>query len=132
MCSMSFANQIMELDVNIRSGTLQFYGCWFGRPMDNFHKSTSAEEIGSTLKVEFSEGETLEVVEPSEILTKGTTLIIPKAKSVKWSWYYYGKPKIKDNLLSLEYLVQGNEVSINSKIALPKKVSASELALQIC
>ena len=108
------------------------FGCWFGRPMDNLHQSISAIEIDNILKIKFSEGEVLEILEPSELLIKGTTLVIPKAKRVRWSWFYYGKPKRKDNLMSIEYLVQGNSISINSKIALPEKASLSEPAVQIC
>ena len=132
MSSMNIAEEIMNLEPNVRSGTLRMFGCWFGRPMDNIHQVFSAELDQQLLKVFFSGGEILEVFQPSKLVVEGTTMKIPKASRVKWSWFNRGKPKIRNNLISLEYLVHGNTVSVKTIIALPEKASLKEAAVEIC
>jgi len=99
--------------------------------MDNYHQSTSAELNGEILKITFNEGETLEVWNPSDIVIEGNTIKIPKASKVKWSWYYYGKPKQPDNLLHYEYVVEGNRVSSSTNSPWPTQPSINEAAIEI-
>lgn len=132
MSHMDIADKFMSIDENIRSGTLCMFGCWFGRPMDNFHRSSSAEFDGEILKITFDEGETLEVWHPSNLLVDGTVLKIPKASRVRWSWHYYGKPKTQDNLYRIEYMPDGGKVLSGCGSKLAKDASTSEAAVAIC
>jgi hypothetical protein len=102
---MEISKEFMSLEQNIRSGSLCIFGSWFGRPMDNYHKSVQAEFSDSVLKVSFDEGETLEVWDPSGIEVESSILIISNASKVRWSWYYYGKPKTQENLRHREYFL---------------------------
>lgn len=129
---MNLAGTFMNLDPKIRNGSLRIFGCWFGRPMDSFHKVVSAEMKDETLLIIFSEGETLEILEPSDIIVQGIVVKIPKAKKVKWSWYYFGKPRTKNNQCSIEYLVEDTAVLVKTKIILSDKVNLSEPAVEIC
>ena len=97
--------------------------------MDSLHNVVSAEMKDKTLLIIFSEGETLEVLEPSDIIVQGIVVKIPKAK---WSRYYYGKPRTKNNQCSIEYLVEDTAVLVKTKIILSDKVNLSEPAVEIC
>ena len=100
--------------------------------MDNYHQSISSVFDGTVLRVEFSGGEILEVWEPSEIMLDGITLTIPKASKVRWSWYYYGKPHIPENLRHHEYIPEGNRV-LSGLSGLPNnKASIHKAAVAIC
>lgn len=85
----NIAEKIMELGQEIKSGSLKIYGCWFGRPMDNYHISTQASFDRELLKITFEGGEILEIWNPSEVVVDGIILKIPKASKVRWSWHYY-------------------------------------------
>ena len=132
MRNMNIAEEIMALEPSKRSGTLRNYGCWFGRPMDNYHQSESAEFDGEVLKIIFNEGETLEVWSPSNLVIEGTTIKIQNASKVKWSWYYYGKAKEPENLLHYEYIVKGNDVTSTTNSPWPNKPSIHEAAVELC
>ena len=131
MSNMELSEEIMSLEENIRSGSLCMFGCWFGRPMDNIHRSCSAEFDNDLLTIIFDEGETLEVWNPSELIVDGKVLKIVKASKVKWSWFYYGKPKVPENLHTQEFIVEGSNI-INASQKQIKGASIQEVAISIC
>ena len=129
---MNIADQFIKLDRKIRSGTLCTFGCWFGRPMDNFHESVSATFDGEILRIEFEAGETLEIWNPSELTVVGTTFRIQKASKVKWTWHYYGKPKSNDTLMYYEYQAVDGDIKCKTNSSLPNKPSANQPAVELC
>ncbi|MDH3379827.1 MAG: hypothetical protein OEQ39_23130 [Gammaproteobacteria bacterium] len=132
MRNMNIAEEIMKLEPDLRSGTLRTFGCWFGRPMDNYHQVQSAVFDGEVLRITFNEGETLEVWNPSNLVIEETKIKIPKASKVKWSWFYYGKPKEPENLLHYKYVVEGNAVSSTTNSRWPTTPSMDEAAVELC
>ena len=130
--NMNIADEIMELEPSKRGGTLRTFGCWFGRPMDNYHQVVAATFDGEILRIAFDEGETLEVWNPSNLVIDGVVIKIPKATKVKWSWFYYGKTKEPENLLHYEYVVQGNSVSSSTNSPWPNEPSIDEAAVELC
>ena len=105
------ADRIMALPERNRSGTLQIWGQWFGRPMDNVHVCKSCEARQDHIVLGFDNGERLAVWYPENIKTRGFTLIIERASRVRWEWYYYGRAQSPENLLFIEYALEGGEVS---------------------
>ncbi|MBN1301608.1 MAG: hypothetical protein JW995_10375 [Melioribacteraceae bacterium] len=110
----NIAEKFMELPEDVRSGSIKIFGRWFGKPYDNYHRAVSAKYENNILNISFIEGETLEIHMPSDPEIDGNVLRIKTAETVKWSWYYYGKPKTKENLFYLKYTVKENEVSVNT------------------
>lgn len=55
------STKINELVPNARSGTIRFFGEWFGRPYDNQHEIIAASATDDVLTVEFSGDEQLAV-----------------------------------------------------------------------
>jgi hypothetical protein len=53
----------------IKGGSLCFYGHWFGRPYDNYHRLELAtfDSITNTLTLTFDENETLSILNPQDI-----------------------------------------------------------------
>lgn len=131
MSNMKLSDEIMNLEENIRSGSLCMFGCWFGRPMDNIHRSCSATFENDLLTIKFDQGETLEIWNPSALTTDGAVLKIKKASRVKWSWYYYGKLQVQENLHSQEFIVHRSNV-FNQNQQRIKGASIHEAAVVIC
>lgn len=77
----------------LKSGSLRFWGDWFGRPMDNIHTVVSTEYLAKENKLilHFSEGETCTIYEPAGIVNEVEGFHIKDAAKVEWEWYAYGK-----------------------------------------
>ena len=58
------ATHIQQLLPNVHSGTLRFWGIWFGRPHDNHHAIVRAEAEGDCLVLHFNDEETLRAGHP--------------------------------------------------------------------
>ena len=88
-------------------GTLRFWGEWFGRPMDNFHRPVSAELEERVLTIRFSDGEKCTVCEPAGIVNKPNDFHIESASKIVWEWYSFGKAQTPENLCRREYSPPG-------------------------
>src|SRR4029434_8447953 len=95
-CQMSTTEQIARsieaLPERNRSGSLQIWGEWFGRTMDNVHTCVSCKAGSDHIVLSFDGGERLTVWNPEAVKTRGFTLRIPGASRVRWEWFYYGRP----------------------------------------
>jgi len=127
---MKISDEIMSLEENIRSGSLCMFGCWFGRPMDNIHRSCSATLDSNLLTITFDEGETLEVWNPSKLIVDCEVLKIAKASKVKWTWFYYGKQQASENLRTQEFIVEGSNI-VNADQKVIKGASIQEAAISL-
>ena len=128
---MDIATEFIKLDQEVRSGSLRMFGCWFGRPMDNIHQSRSATFEEQILKIIFDQGEILEVWNPSGLAVEGRILRIPKAYKVRWTWYYYGRPQKPENLMHLEYTVEGNKIISRTNSPCRNEASIHEAAVEL-
>jgi hypothetical protein len=94
---MTEAEQIAELILTnlsrLKSGTLRFWGVWFGRPYDNWHKVTGCEAKQDALRLHFDEGETLDLWAPQRCTANHQMFRIADAERVRLEWFYYGRPK---------------------------------------
>jgi len=108
------AAHIHRLLPNVRSGTLCFWGVWFGRPHDNRHFVVRAEAEGDCLVVHFNDDEILKVWHPQDWRVDAHEFVIRSASRVIWQWYWYGYPHTPVNLKSYEFIRQGTEISFQS------------------
>jgi len=98
------AERINEQLATIKSGTLRFWGHWFGRPQDNWHQVVSCTSNKEILKLKFNEDESLYVWEARNATVSSETFRIASSSRVRWEWYYYGRPKTADNLYFQDFV----------------------------
>ena len=127
------AVQIQQLLPNVHSGTLQFWGVWFGRPHDNCHKIIKADAEGDCLVLHFNDEETLQVWHPQACQFDSNKFVIGLASRVLWQWYWYGRPHFPGNLMSYDFV--RNQTGIHFTTTFPHagdaKPSFDESAVQI-
>lgn len=98
----------------LHGGTMRFWGDWFGRPMDNYHKVISAvyDDSLDILTMTFDNAEECIVCSPRGITSTKFTFFIKDAKSITWSWYYYGREHTRDNRFQIQYTKENEETVI--------------------
>jgi hypothetical protein len=84
-------------------GTLRFYGEWFGRPYDNYHKILECSFDDGLLIIKFDAGEFIKIWNPKNIILKDNELIIKESTCVEFIRYYYGKPQTEENVIIERY-----------------------------
>ena len=129
------AAYIENLPPQQKAGTLRIWGQWFGRPMDNVHQCIGCQAIEDKLVLKFNEGERLTIWSPvNAFVASDTTLTFGSASRVRWEWHYYGRPKVPENLVFLEYEVQDGKIMCrsNSNRSVGESASLSAPAVQIC
>ncbi|MEQ1799731.1 MAG: hypothetical protein ABL872_17375 [Lacibacter sp.] len=110
----SFTNQkLMPL-----TGSLCFWGHWFGRPLDNIHevKSVSFDSVKNILTITFLKDEKLSVMNPLLIEISNNRLEIKEADRVHFEWYDYGKSKTAKNLFFYDFLRTDKKLSGRNNI----------------
>jgi hypothetical protein len=98
------AAHIQRLIPYVHSGTLRFWGVWFGRPHDNNHTIVGAEADGDCLTLRFDDEEILRVWQPADCQIDPQHFIIYSASRVLWQWYWYGRPHTSGNLMSNDFV----------------------------
>jgi hypothetical protein len=98
------ADQVRISLPHVKSGTLRFWGEWFGRPHDNYHRIVGCECEENLLKLHLNEGETLSACSPVGVIVSPTKFKIAKAERVRWEWFYYRRPKVAANLYFEEFV----------------------------
>jgi hypothetical protein len=98
------ADRISKALPHVKSGTLRFWGEWFGQPHDNCQTLLRCAAQEDILRLYFNEGETLSVWSPLKLTLDDSTFRISIADRVRWEWFYYGRPKVDSNLYFLDYV----------------------------
>ena len=99
-----------------KRGTLQFWGEWFGRPMDNYHTVVDVlyNKSDNVLILLFDQGEKCTIFNPASIVNEPKEFHIDDAYKIVWEWYYYGKEKVPSNLNRITYTKMGPcEISVD-------------------
>jgi len=99
------ANHITAILPNVKRGTLRFWGQWFGKPYDNYHWLVACDAT-EDCRLRFNEDEVLAIWDPADAEITETTFRIGSATSIRWTWYYYGRPKTPENLFYIDYAQQ--------------------------
>jgi hypothetical protein len=100
----------------LKVGSLRFWGEWFGRPYDAWHKIVRCSADGNTLRLEFHDGGKLTVVDPEDLELSATTFAIRSAAAVRWEWFYYGRPQTAENLYFYEYKRSGAKIDATTNV----------------
>ena len=100
----------------LKVGTLRFWGEWFGRPYDNFHQVVHCSNKGKLVILEFNEGETLTISRPEGLVLKEGIFSIQSAASVRWEWFYYGRPKTAGNRYFEEFVNEGGKITVTTNV----------------
>lgn len=94
------------------SGSLRFFGYWFGRPMDNNHVITDAISKGTCLILRFDQGESLRVWDPREPAIDSQLFTIATASRLRWEWFPYDGLQVPDRLHYRNYIMKENGLFI--------------------
>ncbi|QFT87396.1 hypothetical protein FIU87_01915 [Bacillus sp. THAF10] len=111
MNAVKLAKTITNLDVK-PGGTLRFYGKWFARPYDNYHKILECSFDDGILHFKFDVGEQLKIWNPNKIVFNDKELIIKESLCVEFIRYPYGEPQTEENLIIDRY--SDGQISNNS------------------
>ena len=91
-----------ELD-SLRSGSLSFWGSWFGKPYDNIHRIVGADSSDDTTVVYFDHAESLIIDAPQDWSLDSGSLLVGGAERVRFQWFYYGRLPSREALQFEEY-----------------------------
>ena len=127
------AVRIQQLLPHVHSGTLRFWGAWFGKPHDNFHTIVRADADDDCLILHFNEEETLRVWNPTGCQIDSKQFIILSASRVLWQWYWYGRPHTPSNLMTEDFVYDRANISFQTTFPgrHSRKLNIHEPAVQI-
>ncbi|MBN1971344.1 MAG: hypothetical protein JXR48_17755 [Candidatus Delongbacteria bacterium] len=109
-------NFIVQAQSNLKvinSGTLRFFGDWFGRPMDNYHVVNQIEYNANQIVMQFDDGHILKIDNPIGIVREEQCFKIEKATKVRYEYGHYG-PKHGELKYYLEYINENDEITKHS------------------
>lgn len=101
-----------------KGGSLRFFGEWFGRPYDNFHRPVSAQLDGNVLVILFDGSEKCTVYDPFGIVNEPNDFHIERASKVVWEWYNYGREQVPENLCRRVYVCADTKSAFEDDYAL--------------
>jgi hypothetical protein len=116
MDTKSLADKISAAIPSIKAGALRMWGEWFGRPYDNMHRIIGCSAVGSALIVDFNDGETLTIENPVGLEVNKNLFSIRSASSVRWEWFYYGRPHTDENRYHYTFSKRGSTIYAESNV----------------
>lgn len=110
----SFTNEKLML----LTGSLCFWGHWFGRPPDTVLevKTVFFDAEKNILTITFSKDEKLRVTNPLLIEICNNKLEIKEADSVYFEWHDYGKSKTPKNLFFYNFVRTDKKIASRNNI----------------
>jgi hypothetical protein len=112
----AICDRLTALLPQAKSGTLRFWGQWFGRPMDNLHRIVRCVADANTLRIWFDGGEILTVETPVGFEASSDSFWIGKADRVRWEWYYYGRAQTLENLCYEEFVRAPEGIMVTTNV----------------
>jgi len=100
----------------VKAGTLRFWGEWFGKPYDNYHKIVRCSAVEASLVIEFDEGELLTIRDPDGVTANADVFCVKNATLVRWEWFYYGRAASADNRYFYEYVRDGSKITGSTNV----------------
>lgn len=98
------------------SGSLCFWGEWFGRPHDNRHTLISCEAEHTALRLLFDQSETLSIWSPKGLTIDRSSFRIAEARRVRWEWFAYGRAKTRENLYFMDFVRSGEVITATTNV----------------
>jgi hypothetical protein len=108
------ASRIQQALPHVAQGSLRFFGEWFGAPWDNFHLVVEVDSTENSLVLRFNLKETLTVWNPAGLTATASALRIDRASRVRWEWFWYGRPAAPENLVFMDYALEGDQVDFDT------------------
>jgi len=133
MSTADLAEQIVRALPHLKTGTLRFWGHWFGRPYDNIHRIIGVRAQDDTLVMTFEEGETLQVWTPVPGIVSREAFSISGADRVRWEWFSYGHPHSPEYWRFMDSERRGDRIrfSTNFPSLSTKEVDAEGAAVEL-
>lgn len=78
--------QTVDFPIDIKKGSLYFYGESVGKPYDNYRKIRSVHYDGELLIIKFEQREELIIYHPKDVENSEKELRIGRAAKIKWSY----------------------------------------------
>lgn len=105
------------------SGSLRFWGDWFGRPAGNIHTVVSTEFFpkDNKLVLQFADRETYMIYNPAGIVNEEEEFRIIDASRIEWQWYAYGPEHNAQTLGKRIYTRKDNNVVVIESFGEPEK-----------
>ena len=103
MESLDFRNAIYDNLGTLRAGTLSFWGGWFGKPYDNYHRIAGAEFLDDTVIITLDQAETLTIEAPRHWSLDAGMLLVGGADRLRFQWFLYGALPNRESLRFNEY-----------------------------
>ena len=110
----SLAAEVQARLPNVKKGSLQFWGIWFGRPYDNYHVIRAARAEGDCLVLDFEDQDRLLVWHPRAAKISDVEFSVFNASRVRWEWYYAGRPATPGNLMVWDFEFNEGDVKLVS------------------
>ncbi|GEM_PF-262698 len=118
-----------------RGGSLAFFGCWLGGRPDGIALLHSIAKKDDVLILEFSEGERVEICNPTELEILQDALVIWQASSVKCYWSPDDQKLSLDNFCYYKFNIIGSDVYFHTNHKYPlipkKDAPAFEMAWSV-
>ncbi|HEX8549724.1 MAG TPA: hypothetical protein VF691_22380 [Cytophagaceae bacterium] len=110
--ALQFIKKYSKRNSHLKSGSLCFFGVWFGKPLENYHtiKEINYLEIEDCIAITFDEGEILSIWNPRGLICDKDQFKIEKASWMRWVWYPYGSKKTPDNLMFAEFFFENGKI----------------------
>ena len=105
----------------LRSGSLCFWGNWFGKPHDGNHRIVGSDLLDDTIVIYFDGAESLTIDAPREWSLDGGKLVVRKAMRVRFQWFYYGRLPSRETLRFDEYHWTDTGVSFASDFRIGRR-----------
>ena len=100
----------------LKAGSLRFYGEWFGKPYDNCHRIVGCRTANEALILEFDGGEKLTVKDLDGLNIGPEVFVIRNAATIRWEWFYYGRPQSPENLYFYEFIQSGSTIRATTNV----------------
>lgn len=110
------SEEIQRVLPSVKSGTLRFWGVWFGRPHDNVHRLVSSEHSDDVLRLHFDGDERLTIWRPDGLKLSRAKFQIATGERVLWEWFYYGRPKAEENRFFYSFVKTGDAIAASSNV----------------
>ena len=129
----ALASEINALSA-VKAGTIRFWGEWFGKPYDNYHKVVRCSAADASLVIEFDEGELLTIRDPEGVNISADVFSVRNATLVRWEWFYYGRAQSTGKRYFYEYVRDGSQITGSTNVDWYQPVlapSSTENAVEI-
>lgn len=76
----------------IAGGTLRFWGKWYGRPYDNYHRvtSTNFNKVKNIITICFGHTQKCTIFDPENIINENKKFCITGASKIEWEYELIG------------------------------------------